>query len=64
MIISSFRKKSDGWRLQYQSEIMDPLLFTLIGGYDLVISITSLFYGPNNLKDLINLEKREEEINQ
>ena len=43
---------------------MDPLPFTLMGGYDLVILITSSFYGSNNLKNLINLEKREEEINQ
>ena len=42
---------------------MDPLLFILMGGYDPVIPITSSFYGPNNLKDLINLENREEEIN-
>ena len=32
--------------------------------YDPVISITSSFYGPNNLKDLIILKKKEEEINQ
>ena len=35
-----------------------------MGDYDLVIPITSSFYEPNNLKDLINLKKREEEINQ
>ena len=43
---------------------MDSLLFTLMGGYDPVISITNLFYKSNNLENLINLEKREEEINQ
>ena len=43
---------------------MDPLPFILMKGYDLVIPITSSFYGPNNLEDLINLEKKEEEINQ
>ena len=32
---------------------MDPLLFTLIGGYDLVNTITISFKGPNNLEDLI-----------
>ena len=42
----------------------DPLSFTLMRGYDPVISIVSSFYRPNNLEDLINLEKREEEINQ
>ena len=43
---------------------MNSLSFTLMENYDLVIPITSSFYRPNNLKDLINLKKREEEINQ
>ena len=40
---------------QCQSKIMNPLSFTLMGGYDLVIPITSLFYEPNNLKNLVNI---------
>ena len=43
---------------------MDPLPFTLMGDYDPVIPIISSFYGLNNLEDLINLEKKEKEINQ
>ena len=39
--------------------LMDPLSHNLMGGYDLVISITSSFYRPNNLEDLI-YESREE----
>ena len=38
--------------MQCQSEIMDPLSFTLMGGYDLVIPIISSFDGSNNLKNL------------
>ena len=39
--------------------LMDTLSPNLMGGYDLVISITSSFYRSNNLEDLrINLEKR------
>ena len=35
--------------------LIDPLSSNLMGGYDLVISITILFYGSNNLKNLINI---------
>ena len=35
--------------------LMDPLSLNLMGGYDLVILITILFEGPNNLEDLINI---------
>ena len=59
MIILSFREISDGWRLQCQSEMIDLLSFTLMRGYDLVITIIISFKESNNLKDLINLEKRE-----
>ena len=43
------------WHLQCLFEILDSLSHTLMGGYDLVFPITSSFYKPNNLKDLINL---------
>ena len=35
--------------------ILDSLSCTLMGDNNLVISITSSFYGTNNLKKLINL---------
>ena len=44
---------------------MDQLLFILIGSYDLIIIITSSFYGSNNLKNLIyelKEEKRRDQI--
>ena len=61
MIISSFRDTPDRWHLQCQSKIIDPLPFTLMKGYDLVITIMSSFYEPNNLEDLtyeLRKEKR------
>ena len=39
--------------------LMDPLSPNLIGGYDLVISITSSFYGLNNLEILIYKLRKE-----
>ena len=41
--------------------LMDPLSSNLMGGYDSVITITSSFKGPNNLKDLnLIFEKRKD----
>ena len=40
--------------LQCFPRLSDLLSSTLMGGYDLVILITSLFYGPNNLENLVH----------
>ena len=42
--------------------LMDSLSSNLIGDYDLVISITSLFYGSNNLEDLIYESRKEKRL--
>ena len=45
--------------------LMDPLSFNLMGGYDLVVTITSSFYRPNNLEDLIyELRKEKRSISK
>ena len=62
MIILSFRETSNGWHLQCQSEIMDLLSFILTGVYDLVTIITSSSYGPNNLENLVNFEKKFDQL--
>ena len=64
MIIPSFKETPDKWHQQCQSEITDPLPFTLMRGYDLVITITSSFYRPNNLKNLIYRLKEEKRRDQ
>ena len=43
---------------------MDPLSPNLMGSYDLVITITILFNGPNNLKYLIYELKKEKRRDQ
>ena len=40
--------------------LMDPLSPNLMEGYDLVIPVTSLFYGLNNLEDLIEILKKRD----
>ena len=46
-------------------KLMDPLSANLIKGYDLVITITISFLGPNNLQNLVNiiLEKKSWPVN-
>ena len=44
--------------------VMDLLSPNLIGGYDLVITITISSKGPNNLEDLISELREKKKINQ
>ena len=44
--------------------LIDPLSPNLMGGYDLVITITISSKGPNNLEDLISELREKKKINQ